>query len=365
MEHYRNTRDRDFLANVFPRMIASSRWQERARQRTRVLENGAKPLNYGLLPPGMGDGGLKNDASNYGVFLPHNIWAVYADKLTLEAAEILGLKPEAAEVRQIFEAARADLLDTVRRGAITEKDYQYIPGVAGKTSGSRWGTLNAAYPCGLLAPDDDLITGTIRKMESKISPGGIPMHTGWMEEGMWVAITLDNLAETLLLRGESDAVARYLYATLNHGTPLYTWCEERGPEPGAPKIVGDRQHLWTPIAVVRLLRDCLVFEDGDTLHLARGADRSWLARGPLGGTGFASHFGPIAYTLALADADHVTGEVNLAADQLPARLQVHVRLPAGKKLTAVDDSAARILPDRETIEWTQPVAHLRFNATVH
>ncbi len=88
MEHYRITRDREFLANIFPRMIASSRWQERARARSRELIDGVKPLNYGLLPPGMGDGGLKNDASNYGIFLPHNIWAVYADQLTLEAAEI-------------------------------------------------------------------------------------------------------------------------------------------------------------------------------------------------------------------------------------------------------------------------------------
>ncbi|MDI1249646.1 MAG: hypothetical protein PSV13_12350 [Lacunisphaera sp.] len=364
MEHYRNTRDRDFLAHVFPRMLASSRWQERARQRTRTLVDGVKPLNYGLLPPGMGDCGLKNDASLYGVFLPHNIWAVYADALTLEAAEILGLKDEAAEVRSIYTVGRSDLLDTLQRGAIAENGYRWIPGVAGKTSGSRWGALNATYPFRLLAPDDELITGTIRKMESKMSPGGIPMHTGWMEEGMWVAITLDNLAETLLLRGESDAVARYLYATLNHGTPLYSWSEERGPEPGSPKIVGDRQHLWTPIAVVRLLRDSLVFENGDTLHLARGADRSWLARGPLGGTGFVTHFGPVAYTLTQADADHVTGEVTLTAGRLPANLQVHVRLPAGRKVIAVDDPAARILPDGETIAWTGPAARIRFTATV-
>jgi hypothetical protein len=364
MEHYRNTLDRDFLANIFPRMIASSRWQERARQRSRVLVDGAKPLNYGLLPPGMGDCGLKNDASNYGVFLPHNFWAVYADELTLQAAEILGLKAEADEVRKLYEAARADLLDTVRCGAITEGDYQWIPGVAGKTTGSRWGALNSAYPFRLLSPNDKLITGTIRKMESKMSPGGIPMHTGWMEEGMWVAITLDNLAETLLLRGEGDAVARYLYATLNHATPLYSWCEERGPEPGAVKAIGDRQHLWTPIAVVRLLRDSLVFENGDTLHLARGADRSWLDRGPLGGTGFASHFGPVSYTLTRNDARNVTGEVILTEGRQPVRLQVHIRLPNGTKVAAVDDPAAHVLADGETIEWSKPASTLRFAVTL-
>jgi len=364
MEHYRITRDRDFLSNLFPRMIASSRWQERARQRTRELVNGDRPLNYGLLPPGMGDCGLKNDASNYGVFLPHNFWAVYADQLTLEAAEILGLKTEAGEVRRIYETARADLLDTLRRGAITEAGFQWIPGVAGKTTGSRWGALNSTYPFRLLDPHDPLIDGTLRKMESRMSPGGIPMHTGWMEDGMWVAITLDNLAETLLLRGEGDAVARYLYATLNHATPLYSWCEERGPEPGASKAIGDRQHLWTPIAVVRLLRDSFVFENGDNLHLARGADRSWLARGPLGGTGFASHFGPVSYTLRQADANHIAGEVTLTAGRLPANLQVHIRLPEGKKISAVDDATARILPDGETIAWKNPAPALRFSATI-
>ncbi len=365
MEHYRMTRDREFLANVFPRMVASSRWQERARQRSRVLENGAKPLNYGLMPRGMGDCGLKNDDSFYGVFIPHNVWSIYADEQTMLAAAELGLATESAEVRRNYETARTDLIDTIRRGAIPDAGYRWIPGVAGKTSGSSWGALNAAFPCRLLPADDELITGTIRRMEAKMSPGGIPIHTGWMENGMWVAITLDNLAETLLYRGDGDAAAKYLYATLNHGTPLYSWCEERGPEPGATQTTGDRQHLWTPIAVIRLLRDALVFEDGDTLHLARGTDRSWLARGPVGGRGFQSHFGPVSYQLTLDPAaNQVRGEVSLHPGRQPAVLQVHVRLAEGKKLTSVDDPSARLLPDGETIEWQRPAAAIHFQATV-
>ncbi|SDR84740.1 hypothetical protein [Opitutus sp. GAS368] len=365
MEHYRLTRDREFLANVFPRMLASSRWQEQQRRRTRVLADGPRPLTYGLLPRGMGDGGLKDDASLYGVFLPHNIWAVYADQQALRAAEELGLTLEAAELRGIYETARTDLLDAIRRGAIQEDGYRWIPGVAGKTSGSRWGVLNAAFPARLLPAADELITGTIRKMESKMSPGGLPIHTGWMEDGMWVAIAPDNLGETLLLRGDGDAVARYLYATLNHGTPLYSWCEERGPEPGAAKTTGDRQHLWTPVAVLRLLRDSLVFEDGDTLHLARGTDRSWLDRGAVGGTAFQTHFGPVAYELTYAAASRqVRGQVDLAAGRPPAVLQVHVRLTGGKKLASVSDPAARVLQDGETIEWSHPGTQIRFTAAV-
>ncbi len=365
MEHYRMTRDRDFLANVFPRMLASSRWQERARQRTREFGSGPKPLNAGLLPPGMGDGGLKNDASLYGVFLPHNIWAVYADQQAMLAATDLGRTAEARELQQIFETARTDLLDTLHRGSIVADGYRWIPGVAGKTSGSTWGALNAAYPCRVLPADDPLITGTIRRIETKLSPGGLPIHTGWMENGMWVAITLDNLAETQLFRDDGDSAAKYLYATLNHGTPLYSWCEERGPEPGSTKTTGDRQHLWTPIAVTRLIRDLLVFEDGDTLHLARGTDRSWLARGPVGGQGFRSHFGPVSYQLALEPAaGRVRGQVSLTPGREPASLQIHVRLPEGRKLAAVDDPAARLLPDGETIVWTRPAAEIRFTTTL-
>ena len=199
----------------------------------------------------MGDCGLMDDGDLYGVFLPHNIWAVYADRLALEAAEILGRTGDIDELRQIHDSGRADLLAALDRGAIREGDYRWMPGVPAKTSGSRWGVLNALHPCQLLPPEHELISGTIRKIESNLSPGGLPIHTGWLADGMWVAITLDNLAEAHLVRHNGDAAARYLYATLNHATPLVTWCEERGPEPGASKCTGDRQHLWTPVAVVR------------------------------------------------------------------------------------------------------------------
>jgi len=365
MEHYLDTRDRGFLASIFPHMMASTRWQGRERERTRILVDGRRTADYGLLPPGMGDAGLMNGKSLYGVFIPHNIWALYGDALTVQAAEALGLSREAGEARGIFEKGRADLLATIRGGAIQENGYRWIPGVAGKTSGSRWGALNAAFPCRLLAPDDELITGTIRKMESKMSPGGIPIHTGWMEDGMWVAITLDNLAETLLMRGDGDSFAKYLYATLNHGTPLYSWCEERGPEPGAKKTSGDRQHLWTPVAVVRAIRDSLVFEDGSILHLARGADRSWIGRGPVGGEGLRTHFGPVSYRLEFdGAAGRVSGAVTLAPGRPPATLVVHVRLPSGAVLRGVSDPAARIVEGGSALEWKDPPLSLHFTADV-
>ena len=366
MEHYRLTHDRKYLANVYPRMVASSRWQERQRARTRHTD-GERPLTFGLMPRGFGDCGVKDGDDLYGQFLPHNIWAVYADRISWEAAEILGKTAAAAELKTIYETARRDLLMAIERGAIQENGYRWIPGTPGKTTGSRWGVLNIAFPCGLLAPDHELVTGTLRHIEAHLSPGGIPVNTGWLTNGMWVAITLDNVAEVHLQRGNGDAAARYLYATLNHGTPLYTWCEERGQEAGSAKCTGDRQHLWTPVAVVRALRDMMVMEHGDGLQLALGAPREWLASGkPVGITAAPTHFGSVSYQMRFdATTSRVSGEVTFPDRAPPAWTVLHIHLPDGLQVKSVNsESAASVVSDGSGIRWKTSRGTVKFCATL-
>jgi hypothetical protein len=366
MEHYRLTRDKKFLAGVYARMVASSRWQERQRANSRTAV-GQRPLTYGLMPRGFGDCGLMNDGDMYGVFFPHNIWSVYADRCSLEAAEILEKTDDVAELRKIYETARKDLLAALERSAIKEKDYRWIPGVPGKTSGSCWGSLNIVSPCGLLPPDHDLVTGTLRKIEANVSKGGQPIHTGWMADGAWVAITLDNIAEVHLARGNGDAAAQYLYSTLNHGTPLYTWCEERGQEPATSKCSGDRQHLWTPVAVVRALRDMLVMERGAGVDLALGTHREWLGSGkPVGIAGACTHFGMVSYQMRYdPSGSKVTGEATFAKDSTAASATLHIRLPGGLKVKSVSpQSKAIVLPDGSAIRWTAPRGTATFEAIV-
>lgn len=366
IEHYKFTKDRAYLEDVYPHMLASSRFNERMRARTRVLQDGQRPLTYGLMPPGMGDCGLKDGDNLYGVFLPHNFWSVYADSVTLEAAGILGKTADIPELTTIHDTALKDLIEALDTGAIQEQDYRWIPGVAGKTCGSRWGALNALMPCNILPPDHELITGTLRHLESKMSPGGLPLNTGWMPEGLWVAIALDNLAEAHLVRNEGDPAAALFYATLNHGTPLFTWCEERAPQPGAKETTGDRQHLWTPAAVVRALRDMLIMEDGETLHLARGADRSWLASGgTLGIEKGITYFGPVSYQMTFDAAPRTVNGKVLFHSGSPKTAVVHVRLPNGLKVSGVGTGCtASVLPDGSGIQWENPTGELAINVTV-
>ncbi len=338
MEHYRLTGDRAFLESLYPHLAASSRWQETRRRATRVLNSdGTHPVTYGLMPRGMGDGGLMNGTDYFGVFYTHNILAIYADKLAVEAAETLGRTGDLAELRRIYQTALADFRASLDKGAIQEQGFRWIPGTPNKTSGSRWGALYALFPAGLLAADDPLITGTIRVMEQSVSAGGQPLNTGWMRDGAWVAITLDNLAEVHLLRGDADKAIAYLYSTLNHATPLVTWCEERGQEPGTKNVSGDRQHLWTPLSVVRFLRDALVMEQGGDLHLARATARSWLEAGKtVAVTRAATHFGGTGFRIESAvDRGLIRATIQPPARVRPQSIVLHLRHPARATLAAV------------------------------
>lgn len=322
MEHFRLTGDRLYLAAVYPRLLRNSRWQ--AAQRARGGTNG-------LMPRGMGDGGLMRGDDHFGVFYPHNFLAVLADCLAAEAAGILHRRAEAAELRRNYETALGAVKASLEQGAITEAGFRWIPGSPGDAGGSRWGALYALLPAAILEPRHPLIDGTLRKIEATLSPGGQPVHTGWMADGTWPAISLDNLAEAHLLRNEGDASAAYLYSTLNHATPLTTWCEERGLEPGTTKVSGDRQHLWTPLAVVRLVRDSLVMEQGGELHLAAGTARSWLQPGrSVGVEGAPTHFGPVRFRIA-STGSALRAEIDPPTRVAPESLVLHLR--QAEKLT--------------------------------
>ena len=166
---------------------------------------------------------------------------------------------------------------------------------------------------------------------------------------------------------DGDAAAQYLYATLNHGTPLYTWCEERGPEPGSAKSTGDRQHLWTPVAVVRAIRDCFLMEDSGGLNLALGADRQWLAGGgPVGMERGATHFGPVTFQMRYDKANsRVSGQIQFVEDRPCPWARLHIRLPGKLRVVAVNrESGAEILPNGEALQWKLPRGKLRFQATI-
>ncbi len=103
------------------------------------MDPDGRPIRgYGLIQPTMHDCGM-NDATGTRVFIPHNTWAVYADKIALDVARLLEKTQDIGELEAIYQAGRQDLLAAIDRGAIQEGGYRWIPSSPNDPSGSFWG----------------------------------------------------------------------------------------------------------------------------------------------------------------------------------------------------------------------------------
>lgn len=305
MEYYRVTGDAAFLRTQFERMLASARYNDRVRQTTKV---GERTAEWGLMPRGMGDGGLLDGTDMYGVFYPHNFYCYTGARLTLEAAELLGRTDVIDELRGMVDDYADCLCRSLETGAVTDPDgVRWIGSVPGKASGSRWSVVDAAYPCELLEADDPLIDGTVRAITRNLSEGGLPLDLGWMKGGIWAAIAIDSLTYVSILRGETRRMTDYLYAVANHATPLVSWCEERMPEPQAQKRSGDLQHSWTPIAVCKTVIASAAFSFRNTLYLGCGYDRDWKKLGrPMTAQGLRTNWGKTDFELSAGKTMRLT-----------------------------------------------------------
>jgi len=328
-EHYLFTKNKKLLLFGFEKMYKHIKWAHQQRQKTKVLnELGEKPLTWGLMPRGMGDGGLMDDDDYFGYFIPSNVYHCFLIKIAIWAAKELNLDNEVNELQEYYDDAFECTMEAIRKGAIQEKDgYKWIPGVPGKTSGSRWAATASIYPCELIDPFDELATGTIKKLESNKSEGGLPLDTGWLKGGIWAAIAIDNLAYAHLARGEYDKASDYLYPVINHGSPLFTWCEERMPEPNSKVITGDLQHTWTPHIVNKFIRDIIIREKENKLYLLSAIPRFWLSDGfEVGVNNSFTHFGKVDFTIK-REGNILNFDFNIENINNLEKLLLFIRLP--------------------------------------
>lgn len=313
MEYYRLTGDIEFLRENCGRMVAAVRHNE---QKRRTTLNDPDPARRGLLPRGMGDGGLGDNGDMYGVFYPHNFYSCYAAKAAAQAARLLGRDGEAAEMERTYADYLACLKNSLALGAMSEPDgSRWIGGCPGNDGGSRWSAVDCVYPCGLTDENDPLVIGTLAKINRDVSEGGLPLNMGWIKGGLWVAVAVDNISVVSLLRGERQRVMDYLYAAINHATPFISWCEERTPERNAAKRTGDLQHQWTPLAICNSVTNSLLFSGEDGLYVGWGYDEQW--RGSYGIRDCLTHWGRASFSGELSE-NEITITVGL--EKLPPRL---------------------------------------------
>jgi hypothetical protein len=84
-------------------------------------------------------------------------------------------------------------------------------------------------------------------------------------------------ANVWLYNNRPEKAVDYLYEFANHASTTRVWREEQslvGSNHG--QLFGDMPHNWASVEFVRLVRNLLVFERGDTLELLPGLPKEWM-----------------------------------------------------------------------------------------
>jgi hypothetical protein len=371
-EHYFFTRDKEWLHHAAPSMKRAADWVFEQRKLTQVLDGGEKAPEYGLLPAGR-----LEDSTDWANWFSVNVFALGGMIRLAQALADAGA-PEAAHYAQETEAYRQDLRQAVLRASrsapVTRlRDNSYIPWVPSKPHQRfrLWGPVRVGLysrypervlPCFrssatrevLYAPIQLLVFGAFRNDEplanwvlddwednlTMSTSLGLNVH-GWVDDEYWFSrggmvfeANLHNPILPYLYRNEIPAAIRNFYndfvacryRDVNAFTEEYRqWVHASGPFYKASEEM--RSVYW--------LRNMLLLEDGDTLLLAPGIPRAWLAPGKrIELRDAPSYFGPVSYKLEPGNQGVEAG-ITLPSRNPYKTAWFVVRAPDGKKINSV------------------------------
>ena len=274
----------------------------------KAAAEGSASGRYGLLPKGMGDGGLGGLRDEF----TNTIWVLAGLQAVEQAAarlKLSGFEPVARFYRELSAAFTAAARQEMRRHP---EGFDYLPMLMKndpqwnaadpwdrpQPQVAQWAMSHAIYP-GLVFPKDDpLVKGHIALMQA-CTREDMPAETGWLpHEGTW-NYAAAFVAHVYLWAGLEDWARTTFAGFLNHATPLYCWREEQ-PLRGslAANYVGDMPHNWASAECVLYLRHMLALEDGASLRLLAGIGEPELAAGePFSIAGSPTRFGRISLRL--------------------------------------------------------------------
>jgi len=279
-QHVRMTGDRAFAEKVFPSVLKAIAWLETSRKND--------PLN--LIPvttPG-------DNENITGHVTGHNFWALIGIKNAIYLADYLGEKEESQHLQKLYDDYYATLMRILTE--ITAKTGGYIPPGLDVEGGEDWGNLLSIYPEMILPPNHPWVTRTLQTARSKYQEG-IMTYGG----GRWLHhyLTLRN-TETALVRDEQETVIRELYAILLHTGSTHTGFEF-SILPWKDRDFGMNlaPHGWFAAEYRILLRNMMVREQCDTLHLLSAISPNWVKQdAKISVNNAPTEFGEVNLTLA-------------------------------------------------------------------
>ena len=317
------TRDKVWLESVWPNL---QRIADHIRTLRRQTLHNDTPLDDGLVPPGMPDGGIG------GVFPEYSnaCWNLLGLRAFIASARWLGKTGEA----DLWQGEYDDFMAAFRKAAALDlrKDSNgnsYLPVLMGERGSKelpqrgQWGFCHAVYPGGIFERADPLVSGQLA-MLAATERQGMVCGTGWDATGIWTYFA-SFYGHAWLWQGEGNKAADALYAFANHAAPLLVWREEQSLTGAKFRQVGDMPHSWASAEFIRLTVHLLALDRGDELHLFEGLPREWTRPGMTTRLhGIATPFGPLTLSLQVTpDGKSASLHVDPLPDASCRKIIVH------------------------------------------
>ena len=310
-EHYRRTHDLHFAETVYPQVVHAVEWLKKARV--------ADPLH--IMP--MSD--VKDNEYVAAHLTGYNFLALDGLKSAIELAQATGHADQARQFQKEYDDYRAcffKLLD-----AATRDDGGYIPPSLDSVGwqGTDWGNLLAVTPEPVLDPWDPRVTATLKSTQARFQEG-IATYTE-PDDGQFLHdyLTMKNTL-TELIRGDQEQVIRELYAELLHTSSTHAGFEFAIRPWGTRDFEGNlAPHGWFAADYRNLLRNMMVREEGDTLHLLSALSPEWIAKGKSIRVERApSYFGPVDFALEMPEAGSAVLHLHTSFQVPPQKLVMHL-----------------------------------------
>lgn len=319
-EYYWLTRDREWLAAVYPQVQRAVAWLKQAR-----AQAPADSPFAGLLPAAVADGENLWDGQHH--IVGSDLWGLRGLLCAVEMARALGRTAEATQ----WSLEAAEYQVALRRAAALGGQPYLPPSWEGV--GTHWGNLESLFPTPLFRPDDPRVVATLTEVRHHFGGGYLEGTIRW-SPGAQTAIhpyLSQFVTNAEIVRGNQAQAVRDFYAFLLHTTATHAFPE--GVYPERRQAWSDTiPHLWAAALYQITLRNLLLREYQDELHLSSAVPAHWLDPGrTLRIAAAPTRFGTTSVTWR-ASRDTIAVAIDPPREVPPRCLVLH--LPVGLRLLA-------------------------------
>ncbi|MGE5680711.1 MAG: hypothetical protein ACM34K_07510, partial [Bacillota bacterium] len=259
-QHYLLTGDKSYTAKIYPSIKRAVEW----------LVNIRKTDSLNLIP--VTTPGDNEDITGH--VTGHNFIALAGLKNVIVLAEAAGNSNDIKNFRNLYDDYYKTFTGHLKN--VVSKTGGYIPPGMDKPGGQDWGNMQSLYPEIILDPFDPMVSATIMATRNKYQEGIMTYGDG---RYLHHYITMFN-TQSELIRNEREMAIEEFYSELMHTGSTHTGFEY-AIWPWSTRDFGMNltPHGWFSAEFRTLLRNMMVREEGNALHLLSAISPEWAKDG--------------------------------------------------------------------------------------